>query len=61
MAVRKTIQIGDPRLKANEIFFVENSKMHMEAAKRFGWQTFLYDSTEMKTSNQKLLEIVKLI
>jgi HAD superfamily hydrolase (TIGR01509 family) len=49
------------KVKANEILFVENSKTHVEAAKRFGWQTFLYDSTEMKTSNQKLLEIVKLM
>jgi FMN phosphatase YigB (HAD superfamily) len=41
-------------LKGEEILFVENSAKHVEAAKQFGWQTFLYDSANTLESNRKL-------
>ncbi len=39
----------------NEILFVENSKKHVEAAKLFGWQTFLYDSSDTDKASADLL------
>ena len=37
-----------------EILFVENGAKHVAAAKKFGWQTFLYDPTNTTQSNQNL-------
>ena len=45
-------------VNASEIFFVENGKKHVEAAKVFGWQTFLYDPANLEDSNRKLTEIL---
>ncbi|HLE48524.1 MAG TPA: HAD-IA family hydrolase [Patescibacteria group bacterium] len=42
-------------VNVNEIMFVENGKKHVEAAKAFGWQTFLYDSTNLEDSSKNLL------
>lgn len=39
-----------------EILFVENSTMHVEAAKAFGWQAMLYDPTDIAGSNRRLQE-----
>ncbi len=39
-----------------EILFVENSLMHIKAASKFGWRTFLYDPSHPQESSQKLLE-----
>jgi FMN phosphatase YigB (HAD superfamily) len=46
-------------VKAEEILFVENSAMHVEAAKKLGWQTFLYDSTDYEGSSKKLTLYLK--
>lgn len=40
--------------KSREILFVENSKKHIKLAKKLGWQTFLYDSSDMKNASQEL-------
>lgn len=41
-----------------EILFVENGKKHVDAAYEFGWQTFLYDSSNPDTSSLKLIELL---
>ncbi len=40
--------------EGNEILFVENGVKHIEAAKQFGWKTFLYDPKNTLDSNRKL-------
>jgi len=42
--------------KGTEILFVENSARHVDAAKKFGWNTFLYDSSDPEGSSKDLLE-----
>lgn len=37
-----------------EILFVENGKKHIDAASKFGWQTLLYDPTNIVESNNSL-------
>ena len=37
-----------------EILFVENTKGHIDMAKTFGWETFLYDPRDSEQSNQEL-------
>ena len=37
-----------------EILFVDNSQKNIDAAKKLGWQTFFYDSSEHKESCKKL-------
>ncbi len=39
---------------AGKILFVENSAMHIEAAKKRGWQTLLYDPSDISGSNKRL-------
>jgi len=43
---------------ANKILFVENSKMHIDAAKKLGWNTFLYNPSDVKNSNKELLNLL---
>lgn len=40
--------------KGKEILFVENTAVHVNAAKDFGWETFLYDSAHPKESSRRL-------
>ncbi len=66
-----SIQKPDPKIfelaeklagcKGEEILFVENSPMHINAAKKFGWQTFLYDSANPEESSKELLEMFRKI
>jgi len=44
--------------KGEEILFVENGAKHIEAAKNFGWQTLLYESSSPENSNRKLEELL---
>ena len=37
-----------------EILFVDNSKENIDAARELGWQTFLYDSSQVNNANKKL-------
>lgn len=46
--------------RGEEILFVENGAKHIEAAKSFGWQTFLYNSSDVSGSNQKLQALLYL-
>ena len=45
-------------LEGSKILFIENSTMHVEAAKKHGWQTFLYDSSDIFGSNMKLEKLL---
>ena len=42
-------------VSASEILFIENSKKHIDAAKKLGWRTFWYDSKNYNASSRKLL------
>lgn len=63
------LQKPDPRIynlaeekadsKGSEILFVENSPEHVNAAKAFDWQTFLYDPANPEDSSSKLLKFYK--
>lgn len=41
---------------ASEILFVENSKKHVDAAKKMGWQTFWYDSKNSEGSDNEMVK-----
>ena len=45
-------------VKKQEILFVENGKKHVDAANEFGWQTFLYDSSNPEASSLELLKLM---
>jgi len=42
----------------SKILFVENSPMHVEAAKKRGWQTLLYDPSNVSGSNKRLKRVL---
>ncbi len=41
-----------------KILFVENGIKHIEGAKKAGWNTLLYDPSDIETSNRNLLTIL---
>jgi HAD superfamily hydrolase (TIGR01509 family) len=43
-------------VKPEEILFVENSDENIQAAKAAGWQTFLYDPSNIQVSTKVLRE-----
>lgn len=43
----------------DEILFVENGKKHVDAAKEYGWQTFLYDSSNPEKSGLELMNVLR--
>lgn len=45
--------------KGSEILFTDNSQMHLDAAAEFGWQTFLYNSSDTKKSSDELMKLIK--
>ncbi len=48
------------KVPANEIFFVENSPEHIEAAAKRGWQTFLYDPSQEELSTNTLIKLLNM-
>jgi HAD superfamily hydrolase (TIGR01509 family) len=56
----KIFKIAEDKAKVspNKILFVENSIKHIEAAKKRGWQTFLYDSKNPEESTKQLSELL---
>ncbi|MEK7155100.1 MAG: HAD-IA family hydrolase [Patescibacteria group bacterium] len=48
-------------VKGKDILFVDNSLKNIEAASNFGWQTFLYDSSNLKESSHKLSDLVSIM
>jgi FMN phosphatase YigB (HAD superfamily) len=55
---KKIFEIASKRagVEPSEIFFVTNTREHAEAAKRLGWQTFLYDPRDVEKSTRNLRE-----
>jgi HAD superfamily hydrolase (TIGR01509 family) len=47
-------------VKGGQILFVENSQGHIEAAKKFGWQTFLYDPSSPQKSSLELEKAISI-
>jgi HAD superfamily hydrolase (TIGR01509 family) len=43
--------------KGEEILFVDNTKINIEAAKIFDWRTILYNSAKSEESSRKLVEV----
>ena len=41
-------------VKSNQIIFIDNSQKNIKAAQEVGWNTFLYDSSNLSKSNKKL-------
>jgi epoxide hydrolase-like predicted phosphatase len=41
-------------VNSEEILFVENSQKNIDAAKKLGWQTFLYDSSAVENASREL-------
>lgn len=60
---RKIFEIAEEEAKVNksEILFVDNSTKNIQAAKDFGWQTFLYDPTNPVESSKKLADFFQRI
>lgn len=44
--------------KGEEIFFIDNGAKHVDAAKQFGWQGFVYDPSNTEKSNKDLETIL---
>lgn len=45
-------------VKGREILFIDNTKKNTNAAAKYRWQTYLYDSTYTKESNRQLSRIL---
>jgi len=43
---------------ASEILFIDNREKNLVPARARGWQTYLYDSKDYNTSNQKLADFL---
>lgn len=41
--------------KGEQIFYIENTTEHIDKAEDHGWNTFLYDPTDLDKSNRELL------
>ncbi len=46
-------------VKGKEILFIDNTFEHIDVAKTFGWQTYLYDSSNPIKSSKDLLDFFK--
>lgn len=44
--------------KGKEILFIDNGAKHVDAAKKFGWQGFVYDSSNTEKSNRELEDLL---
>ncbi|MDZ4227676.1 MAG: HAD family hydrolase [Candidatus Levybacteria bacterium] len=55
---KNIFQIAEQKIniEKDNILFVDNTAVNVNAAKDFGWQTFLYDSSNHKNFSRKLLD-----
>lgn len=55
----KIFKLAEDRsgFRGKDILFVENSQKHIEAAKAYGWQVFLYDSAHPEEASKRLSEL----
>ena len=44
----------------NEILFVENTPVNVDTAKKYGWQTLLYDPSDVPDSNSRLEKLLSM-
>lgn len=57
---KEIFEIAEERTGVNpkEIFFTDNTKSHIVEAEKLGWQTYLYDSSNVETSNKELRKLL---
>ena len=57
---KKIYKLAEDRsgFEGGKILFVENSAMHVDAAKKRGWQTLLYDPSDISGSNRRLEKLL---
>lgn len=44
------------KVQAEEILYIENTQTHIDVAKALGWNTILYDPSDITNSNKLILE-----
>ncbi|MDP1721836.1 MAG: HAD family hydrolase [Candidatus Gottesmanbacteria bacterium] len=54
-----TLAEKEAGISGGEILFVENSQVHIEAAKIIGWQIFLYDSSNPRKASNDLNKLIE--
>lgn len=64
----ETVQKPDPEIfklsqkkslvSPEKILFIDNTQKHLDAAKKFGWQTFLFNSCNYSKSSQDLHKLI---
>jgi FMN phosphatase YigB (HAD superfamily) len=47
------------QVKPENILFVENGQIHLDAAQKLGWQTFFYDSSDYPKASQQLADYLQ--
>lgn len=59
----KLFEIAQKRsgVRKSEILYVENSVEKIEAAQKYGWTTFFFDSSDYKASCKKLMKVIERI
>lgn len=59
---RKLFELAEKRANAphDEILFIDNAQEHVEEADSFGWQTFLYNSSDHHAAVQELDRFLRL-
>ena len=45
-------------VKSNQIIFIDNSQKNIKAAQEVGWNTFLYDSSNLSKSNKLIISSI---
>jgi FMN phosphatase YigB (HAD superfamily) len=58
---RKIYEIAQSKagVPKDQILFVDNAPVNIQAAKDFGWQTFLYDPTNVNQASTQLLHVYR--
>lgn len=58
---RRIYEIAENKsgFKGDEILFIDNRKENLEVPQKMGWQTFWFNSSDYKRSNQELAEILR--
>lgn len=54
------IALSKTGLKPDKLLFIDNSPEHVEAAKKQGWNAFLYDHVKPELSSNKLAELLSI-
>lgn len=46
--------------KDDKVLFIDNSEEHLVVPEKLGWDTFLYDPTNTKSSSEKLFNLIQI-